>query len=554
MPTACRTIGGPGSGKTTRLLEIMEKCLDKVVSDPLRIGFVSFTRAARREASSRAASKFGYTCSDLETQGFFRTLHSCCYKLLGITKGELLVGGKDDTDWLQDAVGDDRVRLDNRNGNNLDDDSFCVPASSGDSAQALAFWDVARNSFKPVTTIWEKAYQSAIAVPPLETCHGVIARYETAKARDGRLDYCDLLMRYAGHAWTGDHTHPFARTRLEGDVPMLPVWIVDEAQDNSPLLWAVFTRLVQPATYVYLAGDHLQAIYGWAGSDGSLFANYPVAKEEELPISYRCLDRILDFGDSILRAGGRPARAFRANQQGGEVTSVETLKALGNVKADEDTLVLARTNDFAAEVARRLTERGIPWKPIKGPGGFHAPARAAGVQAILDLRAGKQIDGTAVWHMLKLMSSKVGTVELWAHGCKTFFDDKDKRSKMAPLDLASLEDAGATGAFRKLVASEHYKTIFKEEPARIMATAAERHGAEVAMNPRVRVGTTHASKGMEADHVVAVNHIPYPTVREIATKTGMDEERLVWYVTCTRARNKLTIAEGDGDRFPFVSV
>jgi len=125
---------------------------------------------------------------------------------------------------------------------------------------------------------------------------------------------------------------------------------------------------------------------------------------------------------------------------------------------------------------------------------------------------------------------------------------------MAPLDLASLEDAGATGAFRKLVASEHYKTIFKEEPARIMATAAERHGAEVAMNPRVRVGTTHASKGMEADHVVAVNHIPYPTVREIATKTGMDEERLVWYVTCTRARNKLTIAEGDGDRFPFVSV
>jgi hypothetical protein len=51
-----RTIGGAGTGKTTELIGILEKLVDQL-GDPLRVGFVSLTRNARREAADRAARR-----------------------------------------------------------------------------------------------------------------------------------------------------------------------------------------------------------------------------------------------------------------------------------------------------------------------------------------------------------------------------------------------------------------------------------------------------------------------------------------------------------------
>ncbi len=68
-------LGGPGAGKTNRLLTLMEEHLEAGVP-PERIGFVSFTRKAAEEARERAKKKFGLTGDDLP---FVRTLHSLCY-------------------------------------------------------------------------------------------------------------------------------------------------------------------------------------------------------------------------------------------------------------------------------------------------------------------------------------------------------------------------------------------------------------------------------------------------------------------------------------------
>ena len=51
-------LGPPGTGKTTRLISIMEKEIARGVK-PERIAFVSFTKKATEEAADRAAEKFG---------------------------------------------------------------------------------------------------------------------------------------------------------------------------------------------------------------------------------------------------------------------------------------------------------------------------------------------------------------------------------------------------------------------------------------------------------------------------------------------------------------
>ena len=52
-------LGGPGAGKTTRLLRVMEEAMD-AGTHPSRIAFVSFTTAAADVAKGRAMEKFGF--------------------------------------------------------------------------------------------------------------------------------------------------------------------------------------------------------------------------------------------------------------------------------------------------------------------------------------------------------------------------------------------------------------------------------------------------------------------------------------------------------------
>ena len=50
-------LGPPGTGKTTRLLTLVEEYLEMGIS-PDKIGYFSFTRKAAQEAIHRAARRF----------------------------------------------------------------------------------------------------------------------------------------------------------------------------------------------------------------------------------------------------------------------------------------------------------------------------------------------------------------------------------------------------------------------------------------------------------------------------------------------------------------
>ena len=93
--------GPPGTGKTTKLLDILRKEIDSGTK-PNKIAFVSFTRKAIKEATDRVEETFGLTKRDLP---YFKTLHAMCYHELGLVSGEVM--GRRDYQELGDLLGID---------------------------------------------------------------------------------------------------------------------------------------------------------------------------------------------------------------------------------------------------------------------------------------------------------------------------------------------------------------------------------------------------------------------------------------------------------------
>ena len=82
-----RLFGPPGTGKTTQLLNMVDKALSSGVS-PHEIAFLAFTRKAATEAKERAAVRFNLDPED--DLFYFRTIHSLTYKLLNLRQKDLM--------------------------------------------------------------------------------------------------------------------------------------------------------------------------------------------------------------------------------------------------------------------------------------------------------------------------------------------------------------------------------------------------------------------------------------------------------------------------------
>ena len=528
-----RLIGAAGSGKTTELLRIMEGALPKLGNDPLRLGFASFTRAARAEAVGRAAAAWGVSPGTLSGEGWFRTVHSTAKRCIGVQAGQLIGDKPADIEWITNAIG---VKV----STSIDEETGRQKFVGGLEGAALNAWDHARNTLLPLDEVVRRARRLDDNVPDYAAVVRIAERYEAAKRIEDRLDFSDLLLRF-----TGLRVHPtdgVQRVTPEGDLPPVSAWLFDEQQDASPLLDAACKRLVsaESVKWCYVVGDPFQAIFGFAGSSAECFLGWPAEKEKTMPKSYRCPKPILDLGERCLRRmyRGYFDRGVAPADHEGRVFDTDTEVPLVAARPDEDWLFIARTNFEASRLYASLHAAGKPARWVKQAEGVSV--RGQGLAALYALEKGKPVSGAEWGRAVELLPSVNKAKEpMMARGVKTGWAKRhaDDWDVIFPNEL---EKVGATAPLVEKIRSGEWCSLV--DRGQEWRRHAERWGADLASNSRIRVGTIHSVKGMEADNVALLT----TTSRRVEQsredcQTQHDEECRVAYVGVTRARRNLYV-------------
>ena len=234
-------LGGPGTGKTEYLIRIVEQVLASG-RRPNEVAFVTFTRAAASEARQRAAAFLRLSPSELP---HFRTLHSLCFKQLGLRRGDVLEGAA--LRELEELAGerDSRDLLDGQAGP----------------------WEIEQLARVTNLDAEDLARESQLDIYRFRRAVAIRAKFKAARKL---LDFTDMLERYV------DAGRPLD-TRLA---------IIDEAQDLTPLQWKVVRRAFGDNQEVAVAGDDDQAIHEWAGATLSPLFEHN-GERETLTVSHR---------------------------------------------------------------------------------------------------------------------------------------------------------------------------------------------------------------------------------------------------------------------------
>jgi superfamily I DNA/RNA helicase len=543
---ALRAIGGAGTGKTSLMKQTAEKALARpeMGGNPFALGYSSFTRAARLEAAVRCGTAWGVAPEELMQQGWFRTAHSVCFKQLGVSRGEMISGSKEDGKWVSDAVGSDvAFAVD-------EDEDGGVAIYQGDpvAAAALNYWSLARNVCLPLRKVVE-----ADQDPDAPSAGEVIKRiemYEQAKRLDGRSDFTDLLSRFVGLRF--DPEDGPIEVTPEGAVPDEVVgWIFDEAQDASRLLDLACRRLVtgDACRWAWLVGDPYQVLFSWAGASASHFMGWDVAKQHVMPKSYRCPKAIMEAGERCLqRLPDYWDRGIAPADHDGRVEESENFEDdLYDLRPDEDTLVIARTNRNVAKIKAILEDIGTPYRYVKQKHEGQT-CRERGLAGLWHLQHGNGTTSDAWGNAIQILPSKTTDGLEWLkRGSKTRWKNGlcDQFDRVYPEDLQNL---GASPELCHAIASGQWAGLC--DGGSKWVKAAQKWGVEAVTAPKIRIGTIHSSKGMEASKVIVLTGVSSRCREaEESDDAKFAEERRIEYVACTRAKHKLILAHDPRSRY-----
>lgn len=480
-------LGGPGSGKTTRLLRIVAQALRHGIP-PHRIALVTFTKAAVAEAIKRATEEFGLP---LDAFPNFKTVHAAAFRELGLKRSDVL--SDEHLEQVSEITGELLSTLEN---------PFSDAPAAGKQADPLLTLDhYARTTGKPL----EDAWRDHGAEVEWHRLLRFSRAYETYKDDEGVVDFTDMLLRYA-----------------DGPFPPLDVdvAIVDEAQDLSRAQWRCVFKMFATARELWVAGDDMQMIHHWAGADEDQFLS--LAAEgfavENLPLSHRLARAPFAIASDI---GGRIERRYHRewnpSDREGSVDWVagpeDADLTSGAVEGSNKLawLLLARTRAQLPALASAAREQGVSYT-IKGERSVKWEHVRA-IKAHEALRAGRVIEAAEIDPLERALGRKLNAT-----------GGEYRSAKDLDYDAAPIWHDALTAI--NIEVREYYLAIL-------------RRGANLTGEPQVRVDTIHGSKGSEARNVFLSTDMTWRTHR--ALELDPDSEMRVFYVGATRCINGLML-------------
>ena len=520
-------IGPPGTGKTTRVAELVEEIYQAKAGMGTPAIVVSLTKAAAAEAAGR----------DLPIgPKAVGTLHSFAYRALGapeIAESKAKEFGEEFPELSFDTSG---------TASDLDEPSWERSGKVGFSKEGVV-------SYQTVAEL--RAREIPRDSPAWAGVRDFDRAWETWKADNELLDFTDLV----------------DRARVEA-CPLDPsVIIVDEAQDLSSLELSLLRRwTVDGAEGLVLVGDPLQSLYAWRGAHPELFNDPRVLGDRRTVLhqSYRVPRAVhraacMWASDLLDRFDVR----YEPRDAEGETGFVDASWkhpsavvdwACDRVVRGESVMLQASCSYMLDPLVRELRARAVPfanpWRRKRGD--WNPLARGSRLRNLLDAPSLGRL-----WTPEELASwvEPLQAAKALRRGAKATIRRLGASDQAVPFDLL-LEWFGGdalSDLFDRLdpfdapsLASWWFERLSPTgaKTARYGVEVVERRGLDaIREEPRIFVGSVHSFKGAEADTVLTFPDLsPLGWAELQRGGDGRDAVTRLGYVALTRARERCFVA------------
>lgn len=518
-------MAGAGTGKTRAITHRIAYGVRTSTYDPARVLAVTFTQRAAGEMRGRLAQ---LGASGVQA----RTFHSAALRQARWFWPKVFGAGLPPIvdrkfPLLTEAASRCRVRVD-------------TPALR-DLAGEVEWAKVSNVRPDDYARIAPRSGRALAAFDPA-TIARVFAAYEDVKHERGRIDLEDVLL--CAVALLAEDERVAAEIRRQ-----YRTFVVDEYQDVSPLQQSLLDLWLGGREDVCVVGDPAQTIYSWAGADPEnlvrFASRHPSAAVIKLVRDYRSTPQIVDVANKVLDAAGPsglPGRVVLRSQREAGASPVyreysdEVAEADGVARAIarlrdsgtalRDIAVLFRTNAQSESFEQALAERRIP-AVLKGAERFFERAEIR--QAAVLLRGQAKAGDSAGSDLVETVSGVLAGAG-WS--------PEPPAGKGAVRDR--WESLSALVTMTADFAAAHPSAGIVELMAELDRRASIQHAP---LAEGVTLATLHTAKGLEWGAVFIVGaHEGTLPISYAQTPAQLEEERRLFYVGVTRAKDQLSIS------------
>lgn len=350
-------LAGPGSGKTTVIIQRIRRLTEKMGVSPYRILVITFTKAAAEQMKTRYAALQG------KTGVMFGTFHSIFFRILRQACGyslEQVLSEDERRNTMQKLVTEARISV-------QDQEEYIQ--------QFFSQYSLMKNQLQDVSDFMPEGL-------PKDEFVALTKKFDGWKRRNEKIDFDDMLTE--------------CYEVLSQDEKTRKMWqdcfdyiLVDEFQDVNRAQYACLQMLAAPKNNLFVVGDDDQSIYGFRGASPSFMLDFPKdfpgTEKVFLDVNYRCSGRIIRLASQVIgtnmsryeknikgdRDLGERINVFVAKDCGeeAELTAQKIARLLEEGIPIEEIAVIFRTNIQGGAFARALFRRGIPYHLRDG--GFH---------------------------------------------------------------------------------------------------------------------------------------------------------------------------------------